>query len=542
MQAVNNFRISQTTLIISVALFIAVFHNFAFFHNIAAFYRDTDDLAWILFATGLLHGGILLLLLLSLLGTGRLLRILLALVLVVSALTAYFIDTYNVIIDQEMLVNVMQTNLEESADLFSLRLIAYLLLLGLLPAWLVLRVGLKAERWHHLLLKRLLLIVFAVLLPLLTIYSDSDFFSSFLREHKSLRYYANPTKAIDSVYKSVADSLDWQQGSLPWQSLGIDAHRPPGDDDFELVVLVIGETARAENFSLNGYARPTNPELEKRRVISFPRLLSCGTTTAVSVPCMFSFQDQADYDRARAASMDNLLDVLARADIEILWRDNNTGSKGVADRVTYEDFSDPDINPLCDVECRDEGMLSGLDEWVDANPGKDLLIVLHQLGSHGPAYYKRYPERFRRFMPTCDTNELQDCSEQQIINTYDNTIVYTDYVLSQVIDWLKGRAGAYEASMLYVSDHGESLGESGLYLHGFPYALAPLQQTRVPAILWSDVNNPDIDFKSVRENRDKTYSHDNLVHTLLGLFEIDIPEYRADMDLLHPAGETTHVE
>jgi len=296
--------------------------------------------------------------------------------------------------------------------------------------------------------------------------------------------------------------------------------------------MVLGETARADRFSLNGYERETNPELARQGVISFTDVAACGTSTAISVPCMFDVYDQDDFSSEKTEATENALDVLSHAGVNILWRDNNSDSKGVADRIAFEDFRSPELNPVCDGECRDVGMLSGLQNFIDQQKDGDILIVLHQMGSHGPAYYRRYPDAFRVFVPSCDTNELGSCSEDEIGNTYDNTILYTDHFLGQVIDLLRGYDDRFETVMLYASDHGESLGESGVYLHGLPYWLAPNAQTRVPVILWFGRNYRDVDVDAMRQLSDASLSHDNLFHTLLGLFEINSGVYDGSKDLL----------
>jgi lipid A ethanolaminephosphotransferase len=299
--------------------------------------------------------------------------------------------------------------------------------------------------------------------------------------------------------------------------------------------MVVGETARADRFSLNGYERRTNPLLARLGVISFTDFSSCGTSTAISVPCMFDIHERENFSSSESAATENALDVLRHAGVTVLWRDNNSNSKGVADRIAIEDFHSPETNPVCDTECRDVGMLSGLREYIDRQQSGDILIVLHQMGSHGPAYFKRYPDEFHVFVPTCDTKQLDDCSESEIGNAYDNSILYTDYFLSQVIELLRSYDDRFETVMLYASDHGESLGESGIYLHGLPYWLAPDAQTRVPVILWFGRNYHDVDVAAMRQLRDEPLSHDNLFHTLLGLFEIDSGVYDGNLDLLQKA-------
>jgi lipid A ethanolaminephosphotransferase len=246
---------------------------------------------------------------------------------------------------------------------------------------------------------------------------------------------------------------------------------------------------------------------------------------------MFSMYNKDDYEDEKGYTKENLLDVLKHAGINVLWRDNNSDSKGVALRVEYEDYKSPQANSQCDIECRDVGMLDGLQEYIDAQQG-DILIVLHQMGNHGPAYYKRYPKSFEQFTPVCETSQLEECSEEQINNAYDNVILYTDYFLTKVIDLLKQNSSTFETAMLYVSDHGESLGEKGVYLHGLPGFLAPEEQTHVATILWIGDNYDEIDAESVRLKAGRDYSHDNIFHTVLGLMEVDTKLYNRDMDII----------
>jgi lipid A ethanolaminephosphotransferase len=254
--------------------------------------------------------------------------------------------------------------------------------------------------------------------------------------------------------------------------------------------------------------------------VNFTNVSSCGTSTSVSVPCMFSELGRKDYEKDKALNQENALDILARNGVQVLWRDNNSSSKGLATRVKYEDFKTPTLNPVCEGECRDIGMLNGLDQYIAANKGKDMMIVLHQMGNHGPEYYRRYPKAFAKFQPMCMTGELRDCSQEEIDNSYDNAILYTDYFLSEVIQLLKKYDGEYETAMLYVADHGESLGEHGLYLHAAPYIMAPEAQTHVPAILWVG-QHFDYQLNQVKPYQDYPLSHDDLFCTLLIGFELD---------------------
>jgi lipid A ethanolaminephosphotransferase len=302
------------------------------------------------------------------------------------------------------------------------------------------------------------------------------------------------------------------------------------------VILVVGETARADHFSLNGYERSTNPYLEKKDVISFTNFWSCGTSTAYSLPCIFSGNNRTDFDSADSNNTENILDVLQRVGVNVLWLDNNSDSKGVALRVPYKNFRIPDNNPICNPECRDVGMLPYVQSYINNHPTGDIFIVLHQMGNHGPAYYKRYPDNFKVFKPVCETNQLEKCSTEEINNAYDNALLYTDYFLSKTIDLLDSNKEDFGSTMIYVSDHGESLGENGLYLHGLPYIIAPDVQKHVPAIIWFGASfnlRAEVNFAELKKRKNEHFSHDNLFHTILGLLEVKTSAYDKSLDIIH---------
>ena len=178
-------------------------------------------------------------------------------------------------------------------------------------------------------------------------------------------------------------------------------------------------------------------------------------------------------------------------------------------------------------------MLEGLEEKI-AKLQRNSIIILHTMGSHGPTYYKRYPDSFKKFTPVCETADIQDCTQEQIINTYDNTIVYTDHIISSVINILK-RHPEFQSSLIYVSDHGESLGENGIYLHGLPYSIAPDEQTKIPFLLWlSDTKKRfgNIDESCIKIAAAKNkFSHDNLFHSVLGLTNTQTTVYKPELDI-----------
>ena len=522
--------LSSNALIVLVALFLVVGSNLTFFANVLAAYPFSRSNIPFLGALTLVFLA-LHVLVFALFSVGRLTKPLLMLVLLLASVTAYFMDTYGVVLDEGMLQNAVQTNAAESLDLLTGKLIVYLVLLGVLPAFLLARVRVQLCGWRRAAGPRLSLLGIMLLLIAALVFAFSSHFASFLREHKPLRSYANPFYAIYSGVK-YANQVFATANDQTLAVLGADANISTSDHGRELIILVVGETARADRFSINGYERATTPALEAAQAISFPNFTACGTSTAVSVPCMFSMSGRDEFDLKSAGSRENLLDVLTHAGVNVIWLDNNSDSKGVALRVPYQNFKTPALNPLCDTECRDEGMLPGLQDYIDSHPVGDIFIVLHQMGNHGPAYFKRYPPGFEKFSPACQNNDLGQCSDEEISNAYDNAIGYTDYFLGKTIALLKRNDANFETALFYVSDHGESLGENGIYLHGMPRAMAPQQQLHVPAVLWLGSSFHDVDKSTLEKYRQRAYSHDNVVHTVLGLMEVKTTLYRPELDLL----------
>lgn len=452
----------------------------------------------------------------------------------ISTLAAYVMDSYGTVIDENMIINIIKTDINESLDLVTIKLFIYLFGLFLIPSLMLAKINIKEATVKNELKVKSLSVVTTLVVVFVTVLTFSKNYATFFREHKPLRYYANPTYWIFSTGKFTSSFFKNTQVIL--NKIGENSIVPVLDQDRELIIIVVGETARKDRFSLNGYARKTNPLLEKQEdLVSFKNVVSCGTSTAVSLPCMFSNLGKSNFSIEKALETENLLDVLNHTkEVDVLWRDNNSDSKGVATRVKYEDYKSSKTNTICDVECRDEGMLVGLQEHIDSVTKKDIVIVLHQMGNHGPAYYKRYPEKFEIFTPTCQTSELAKCSQEQIDNTYDNIIVYTDHFLNEVIELLKRNSTHFNTAMLYVSDHGESLGENGIYLHSLPYLMAPKEQYEIPMLMWfgGDMKK-ETNYTTLGASLNNNYSHDNLFHTVLGMMEIESDTYNPKLDILH---------
>lgn len=522
--------VSSNSLILLVSLSMVAVYNQTFFAKLFSTYPPFGDSAphLLSLAVSLLALNALLL---GVLAFGRSTKPVLMLFLLLGSFAAYFMDSYGVVISEEMLQNAAQTNSAEALDLMNAKLVGYVLMLGVLPAFVVARIPLRWQGWKIELKFRLALLAMMIAVVGVAVASFSPFYASFLREQKSLRTYANPLYFVYSSIKYTNAGLA-VKGPQALSVIAEDAHIPSSDHGRELLILVIGETARADHFSINGYARETTPQLSAEKVVSFTNFHACGTSTAVSVPCMFSMGGRERFDSPTANNKENLLDVLQRAGVNVLWRDNNSDSKGVALRVPYEDFKSPEKNQNCDEECRDEGMLAGLQDFIDRHPTGDIAIVLHQMGNHGPAYFKRYPASFEKFKPVCKSNDLSSCSKEEIINAYDNAIAYTDYFLGKTIDLLKRNDSQFETAMFYLSDHGESLGEAGIYLHGLPRSIAPDSQLHVPAVMWFGKGFDDVDLPALMKKRQMPFTHDNLVHTILGFMEIQTKVYRPELDIL----------
>jgi lipid A ethanolaminephosphotransferase len=532
LKALTQRSFTSAELIVIVSLFVALFANTAFFTSAAKIYfSDAEN---ILFVCSLfLRITAIFIIALSVVCHKFLIKPVLIAFLLLSSLIASFMNQYGVIIDDKMIDNVLETDLAEVRDLITYPLVRYVVFLGILPSAFIYHARLERPVWKAELLSRLKLSGVSVCILVAAFIAFSAQYASSFRMQRALWAQVNPTHAISSTGKLIRIAI--KSRSYPALIVGADAKIPENDTHKELVIMVIGETARADHFSLNGYERETNPLLKREDVINFPDFWSCATTTTQSVPCIFSHYSRKEFNRRKAKVADNALDILKRVGVSILWRDNNSSSKGVADRVTYEGFHTPKTNPVCDTECRDEGMLHGLQDYIDAHSSGDILIVLHAMGNHGPAYYKRYPAGFEKFTPVCKTSDMGACSSEEVINAYDNAILYTDYFLSLVIKLLKQNDDAYETAMVYVSDHGESLGENGLYLHALPYFLAPKAQKHVPAVMWFGRNFDKTRLVKIEETRKKRLSHDNLFSTLLGLFEIRSAAYDPKMDILNHA-------
>ncbi|MBO3276401.1 phosphoethanolamine transferase [Pseudomonas schmalbachii] len=532
-------QISSTRLVLGFSLALVLFYNLATWKALdglvplqglygTAFFASFGLFLWAAFS-----------LLLTLVSFRLTLKPALSVVALCSAAAAYFMNTYGIAIDTVMVQNVFETNPGEATALFSGRLLVYLLLLGVLPAALVWFLPVVYRPFFRGLLEKVLVILGCLLVVAVSAGCFYSTYAPIFREEDKLTHFINPTNYIYAIGKFAKQSMGIRE-NLVVQPIGQDAVmnlKAQQRNRKSLMILVVGETARADHFSLNGYPRETNPQLKQLDILNFARVHSCGTSTAVSVPCMFSMFPREDYSDRKGKTYEGLLDVLQRAGVQVLWLDNNSDCKGTCLRVPNRDIPKTQPGPFCDGRrCLDEALLQDLQAYIDGLDGH-ALIVLHADGSHGPEYYERYPKAMERFTPVCRTNQLGSCSREELVNVYDNTILYTDHFLARVIELLQRNQDRLDTSMLYVSDHGESLGENGLFLHAAPYSIAPEAQTHVPMVMWFGTRtlaDQGIDRGCLQGQAEAAeLSHDNLFHSLLGLFQVRTGVYQPGLDIFH---------
>lgn len=485
-------------------------------------------------------------LLLGLVGTRRVLKPLLALLTLIGAFAMHYMQAFGVVIDPSMVRNALHTDVAETRELLGWGLALDLLLYAALPIALLASARIEVRPWLPALKARAALLAGAAAALALALLWQFQPLAALTRNHKEVRYLVTPANTLWSLGSVLA--ADARGAAQPRRPIGLDAKPGAGAATQQrprLVVLVVGETARGANWGLSGYARQTTPQLAQLPVINFSDVGACGTSTEVSVPCMFAPVGRRDYDEARIRGSESLLHVAARAGVAVHWRDNQSGCKGVCAGLP-NDRVDASVAPgLCqDGRCWDEGLLRGLDERLDglAAGRSTQLLVLHMLGNHGPSYFRRYPKAFERFTPACQVDDLSRCTPEQVVNAYDNALLYTDHVLASLVGTLQAHADRVDSAMLFVSDHGESLGEKNLFLHGVPYAIAPREQTQVPMVAWfSDgfVRTTGLGLDCLRARARQPATHDHLFHTLLDLLDVNTSLYTPGLDLVrdcHPNG------
>lgn len=473
--------------------------------------------------------------------------------LVVAAAVQYFMLHYGIVVDTSMVRNALQTNASEGWALMGPGLLAHVLIYAGLPALVLWGcVRFKPESKRRAVARSGVAIVLSVCTVLsagLWLYKPM---APLVRNHPEVRYLINPLATVVALsqvtlkplFKTQRAFRTISEGATLGMSYGSGGHAAAAARKPPLLVLVVGETTRADHFGLNGYPRNTTPAMAARQVVSWRNVRSCGTNTLASVPCMFSHLGKQGFE-SRKFEYENLLDVLQHAGLQVDWLDNQSGCKEVCQRISHAQAdqvaSAAEQHLWCkDSECLDQLMVGLLDQRLQAlDPqGKSagVVLVLHTMGSHGPAYYRRSSAASKQFQPECATHVTSECSQDELVNVYDNSMLETDRFVGRTIDWLQTQQARYDVGLMYLSDHGESLGENGLYLHGLPYVIAPDTQKHVPWVLWpgSLLGRSRVAEGCVRAGTETALTHDNYYHTVLGMLDVHSPTYQTALDALSP--------
>lgn len=474
----------------------------------------------------------------SLLMWGRFVKVSAFTILALAASFDHFGVGYKTVFDSSMMRNILATNPQEAGELLTAKSLGEIALAMMPPAIALLffrpsRLPLRQIVWAK---GVVVLVSFGVVASCLGLQFRN--IASLVRNQREVRHLVFPTAPLLSLMRVISEGA--ARAGTRREVLDPLAHRKISISGRPLLtVVVVGETVRAQNWGLSGYQRNTTPRLaglSKDELFNFPYATSCGTNTEVSVPCMFSGIGRNDYDANRIRRYESILSLIQRVGVDVAWIDNQSGCKGVCDGVSAH-RPDPPSGGANSTELLDDALLEALQKRI-SYPARDQLIVLHMMGNHGPAYFNRYSAKFRRFVPECRDRNLASCSPEAIVNAYDNAIVNTDSLLADMIEHLSGISDR-AVSLIYVSDHGESLGEKGVYLHGLPTFIAPQEQTRVPFVVWlprSTQAQLSLSPDCLAARAQNPTEHDLLAHSLLGAYRIQTSIYRQSWNFLAPCG------
>lgn len=460
-------------------------------------------------------------------------KLMLSFIILANSVVFHFMITYGIAFDANMLINTTETNYNEAIEFINLKFILFIIFLGILPAIFVYkRINIKFPHyWKNKIILSIapLLLIFLMTLPC----HLSERTLNFVRDNQRITSYIIPINYIEASIEFCFLKIKSYINSLNLISISDDAtieeKNYNKNDKKNLIVFVMGESARAKNFSLNGYERNTNKFLDdyKEDIISFKNFESCGTFTALSLTCTFSHLPRKEFDYAKSFKYESLIDIFDKVGFDVSWRSNNGKCKGICDRVKHslvKSFGD---------NIYDDLLLKAFDMDLNRLTEKNNLIVLHGRGSHGPLYYKRYPKEFEIYKPACN-NELDKCSVEEIVNAYDNSIYYTSYILKEIIDRLIALNNEYNTMLIFMSDHGQSLGENGIFMHSAPFNTAPIDQKNPAFFIWLNddfANTFNIDKQCLKNKISNNLSQDNIFHSMLGLFKIHSKYYNKNLDI-----------
>lgn len=448
--------------------------------------------------------------------------------LVLNSIALFAINTYQVVLDKAMMGNVWGTNKEEAIDLFHFSLFYYLFFAVVISIFIILYINIR----HQSRLKTFIHLLIALILGLGIVFFNS---TAWLWVDKNSKMIGGLMLPWSYTFNSVRFLNEQNDAERKLRNLP-DLMLKASDELPVTVVLVIGESARSQNFQIYGYSRETNPDLSKKNISIIANPKACSTYTRKSLECMLSHDPEGN-----GLTHEVLPNYLHRSgQVEVIWRTRNSGQPALGNfRILKADqLSKICRLPDCSEPDQDEALLAELDlDILNARHPKQF-IVLHQSGSHGPSYEKKYPPNFARFMPVCDSVDLKKCTPQSLMNAYDNTIIYTDFLLNKLIDMLD-KINDRRIILIYVSDHGESLGEGGWYLHGAPDLLAPKEQINIPMMVWlSSVSSKNLSVRAELIHKN-LFSYDynlpnghfQIFHSILGALGISSAVYLPERDV-----------
>ena len=532
-------KINYLKIIIVYSVFITLifnFHIFGYFEN-AYYVKFKSDFNKIYFLiSGFLLIFTILVSIFFLLGHRYLLKPLIIILVFISAINYYFLNNLQVVIDEGVIQSTVDSFVEQNwgeiNDLLTSKYFTFLFFYAFLPSIILVLIKIEYPTFKKEIVARITLPLIFFLVTGILIFANFKNISFIARGINALKTQVIPHYFISNVKDYIDVLVDANRDFIKLKH-SADQSYP---EEKMIGVFIVGETARADRFSLNGYSKKTNPFLEKQQIQNYSDAYACGTITAVSVPCMFTLSEYKKYNSHEAKFQENLLDLIESSNIETVWIGNNSSCKHVCDRIKTIDYVDKDSENYIGYGVHDEVVIDGLRKILSDNKSNKILVVLHTMGSHGPAYFNRYPDKFEKFKPSCKSNEPQSCSIDELNNSFDNSILYTDYIISKAIDILKNEKNS-QNFLIYASDHGESLGENGVYLHAAPMAIAPKEQIHIPMLIWSSKN-----LKTKRKLIGKNYplyseskskiSHEYLRHTILDFFNLKTPYLNLNKSLL----------
>ena len=433
-------------------------------------------------------------------------RIVLAILSIINATATYFVLTYGVFIDATTIENVFNTRYSEASGFFSWGLWLFIVVFGLLPALFCLFQPVVMGKVKKLGIYCGCSLAIILVIGLLNIKQ-----TLFLSQHDTeLGGLLQPWSYIANTYRIINFSMNEQAEEIKLPDGKIT------DDEKAVVVLVIGESARKANFQLYGYKRDTNPLLSKQKDLKVFQANSCATYTTAGCKAILEPKDCGDL-------YELLPNYAFRMGADVSWRTSNWGEPPIH---VDEYLTDPELATIFGVSnAYDDILFRGLRERIESSAKNKVLIVLHTSISHGPQYASKYPKEFEIYKPVAKNVEEGQKNVGMLINAYDNTILYTDFLLDGLINTLRAMTD-WKSCMIFISDHGESLGENEIFMHGLPMQLAPKEQYEIPFLVWTSE-----DFRAYRSDLPEVLEQHYIFHSVLNLLSIQSPAYDEDFDI-----------